>query len=349
MLKATKYKFSEVPQRYWDFAHNHGTIYQSQPYLSFLAAMGRELLIIAAEEDGRIIGGAGITLNHKILNFAYSAHIGMGPVVEDAKRTVEVLECLADSLKSSCLSFNVSVWPVYTKNITDNLDKSKWSIEESEVLHWDISAPLESFLKELPKRKRRAINQSRRAGIIIEEIETPQQVEQFYDLHIMSMTRTDFKAPHPLAFYKNLIARLKPEHLATGFLALHPQTRQPIAAVILLLGRDGIATHLQVGLNYEYRNLGATDLLMWHCLEFLKSNGFTTFDLVGLPKGDSERAQGIRRFKTTWAGTNGRHYPHLVLIRSNFGICTKAIRKALLFWRTLTESITKIALKVKLS
>ena len=153
MLKASKYKFSEVPQRYWDFAHNHGTIYQSKPYLSFLAAMGRELLIIAVEDEGRIVGGAGIMMNHKILNFAYSAYIGTGPVVEDAKRTVEVLECLADALKSSCLSFNVRVCPLYAKNIADNLDMSKWSVEEFELLHWDISVLLSLYGRNCRKEK----------------------------------------------------------------------------------------------------------------------------------------------------------------------------------------------------
>jgi lipid II:glycine glycyltransferase (peptidoglycan interpeptide bridge formation enzyme) len=347
MLKAVKYELSEVPQRYWDLAHKYGTIYQSQSYLGFLAAMGRELLIIAVEDEDRIIGGAGIMMNHKILNFAYSAYIGMGPVVEDAKRTVDVLECLADALKSSCLSFNVRVWPLYPENIADDLDMSRWSAQEFELLHWDISGPLESFWKELPKGKKAAIKRARREGIIIEEIETPEQVEQFYDLHTMSMTRADFKKPHPLAFYKNLIARLKPERLATGFLALHPQTKQPIAAVMLLLGRDGMATYLQVGHDYEYRNLGATDLLMWHCLEFLKSKGFTTFDLVGLPKGDSARAQGIRHYKLVWAGANGRRCPLVVLSRANFGTCTKAIRKVALVWKKLIKSIMKCALRGK--
>jgi lipid II:glycine glycyltransferase (peptidoglycan interpeptide bridge formation enzyme) len=109
---------------------------------------------------------------------------------------------------------------------------------------------------------------------------------------------------------------------------------------MLLLGKDGIATYLQVGHDYEYRNLGATDFLMWHCLEFLKSKGCTIFDLVGLPKGDSPRAKGIRHFKTAWAGDNGRRYPSYELSRGNFGLNPRFVLNVVRLSKKLVKFIS---------
>ena len=55
MLKAVKYKISEVPQRYWDFVHKYGRIYQSKPYLECLAASGREQVVVAVFELASVL------------------------------------------------------------------------------------------------------------------------------------------------------------------------------------------------------------------------------------------------------------------------------------------------------
>jgi hypothetical protein len=339
MLKANKYKLSDVPQRYWDFAHKYGTNYQSKPYLDHLVASGKELFIIEVDEGDEIIGGAGIILSHKFLSYAYSARVTLGPVVKDIKRAGEVIEYLAAALKLSCLFFHVTVWPEYSVHLAETIDLSAWSVQEFESLHWDISGTMDSFWKELPKGKKSAINRARREGIIVEEIKTMEQVEQFYNLHLMSMSRGEITAK-PISEYKALIARRK-AGLAKGFLALHPKTSQPIASVILLLGMHGDASYLAVGHDHEYRKFGATDLLMWQCLEFLTSNGFKEFDLQGLFPGDSPRATGITHFKTSWAGSNGRRCPSYKLSRGNFGINPKLLQKVLFLLRKAVKTIIK--------
>jgi lipid II:glycine glycyltransferase (peptidoglycan interpeptide bridge formation enzyme) len=115
-----------------------------------------------------------------------------------------------------------------------------------------------------------------------------------------------------------------------GFLALHPHTREPIAAVILLLGMHKEATYWAVGQDYIHRNLRATDYLVWHCLQFLKDKGYTMFDLVGLPEGNSSRVEGIRHFKTAWAGTNGRKEGSFVITHSRFKWLNPTITLAIL-------------------
>ena len=84
------------------------------------------------------------------------------------------------------------------------------------------------------KGKKAAIKRARREGIVIEDICSDDQVRQFYHLHSLSMKRGEQPA-RPFLYYKNLISVLKPKGLATGFLALHPSTKHPIASVILSL------------------------------------------------------------------------------------------------------------------
>lgn len=339
MLKAVKYKFSEAPQQYWDFVHKYGTIYQSKPYLECLAASGEALLVVGVFENDTLVGGTGISLGRRILGIPVNSRTYYGPVVNEVKLAGDVLKYIVEAIKTVSLTFKVIVLPEHAKILAEDSYFSTWHREEIEFLHWDISGSLESLRKVLPKGKKSAINRARREEVIIKEIETKEQVRQFHQLYSMSMVRGGL-TPARLVYCENLIEILQPQGLATGFLALHPQTRQPIATVMLLLGKDGIATYLQVGHDYEYRNLGATDFLMWHCLEFLKSTGFTIFDLVGLPKGDSPRAKGIRHFKTAWAGDNGRRYPSYELSRGNFGLSPKFVLNVLRFSKKLVKFIS---------
>ena len=341
MLKANKYKFSEVPQRYWDFAHKYGTIFQSKPYLDCLIASGTKLVVIEIVDGEEVVGGAGVTLRHKILNFALSATTLFGPVVGDVEKLCDVFCCFTGAVKSMCVTFGISVLPEHAETLKTSCDLSNWTQDEYESLRWDISKPLESLWDALPKRKRRYVRSTRRDGIIVEEIETEEQVEQAYKLHSLSMRRGGV-SPQPLRYYKNLFCMLRPKGLAAGFLALHPETRQPIAVVILLLGTHGEAVHLVIGYDHEFQNLHGSDLLMWHCVEFLKSKGFVLFDLLGLVKGNSARAKGIRNYKLAWAGDNGRRCPSFVLSRANFGINPRLLQKASGFPKKVVKSVMKL-------
>lgn len=340
MLRAVKYKFSEAPQQYWDFVHEHGTIYQSRLFLGFLAKTSREPSIVAVLDGESIVGGCAVILGPNILGRAFLAGVYFGPVVADTAILADVFNLIADTLRKICVSYSITVWPEHAEILAANCNLSGFAKQEVEFLHWDISGSLESLWKELPKGKKSGINRGRREGIIIEEIETPEQVEQFFEVHSMSMGKSRLETM-PLSYYKDLIAMLKPEGLVAGFLTLHPKTRGPVAGRILLLGMHHEATFLASGQDYQYRKLRGTDLLMWHCVEFLKSKGFIIADLVGLPKGDSARAEGIRHFKTAWAGDNGRRRASYILSRAAWGLNPNFINGIVSFIKGLRKFVCK--------
>jgi hypothetical protein len=340
MLKAVKYKISEVPQWYWDFVHKYGLIYQSKPYLECLAISGQAPLVVGVFEDDKFVGGAGITIGRKILNFPVNMAIYLGPVVSDAQKTVAVLKCIADAVKTNCFRFSVTVLPEQADILAESSEISGWHKTEIEFLHWDISDSLESLFKTMKKSKREAMRKAQREGAIIKEIETPEEVEQFFELYSASMHKGGLQ-PESLLYHKNLISMLKPADLSAGFLALHPEIRKPIAGIIMLLGMHKEATFLSMGHNYEYRKFCAPDLLWWHCLEFLKSKGYVLADFGGLPKGNSQREKGIRDYKIALVGVNGRRYPSFVLTHGNFGLNPQFVKKVSIIFKRLIAFISK--------
>lgn len=327
MLKAVKYKFSEAPQQYWDFTHKYGTIYQTKPYLECLATSGREPLIVGVFDGEVLVGGVAIIVGRKILNFPINAAIYYGPVVKETQIVSDVLRSIVNATKTASLTFSVTVLPEHADILAESGELSHWQKKEVEFIKWDISNSLESLWRESGKTKRKNVRRARRDGVIIKEIETPQEIEQSFELYSMSMHKGGLD-PGSLPYYKNLIDMLKPAGLATGFLALHPESQKPIACSILLLGGHGEAVHLTKGHDYEFRQFRGPDLLIWHCVELLKSKGFTVFDLVGLPKGDSPRAKSICEFKIAWTGVYGRRYPSYLLTRGNFGLSPKFVLNA---------------------
>lgn len=330
MFIATHYNLSDTPQSYWEFIEEYGNIYNSRPYLEGLLANGTNSFVVVVYDNDEIVGGVTVSLGGRVFNLAVNASAHFGPIVKDRRIVGEVLACIARAIKGDSLFFSVCVHPQDAPAFANHPDLSKWKKRQVTFLNWDISADLECLWKELPKGKKSSVNRAKREEVQIEKISTPEQIEQFYALHTMSMTRGEKAAQPSLDYYRNMFRILGPQDFVAGFLALHPHTREPIAAVTLLLGMHKQATYWAVGQDYTHRNLGATDYLVWHCLHFLKDKGYTLFDLVGLPEGNSPRAEGIRHFKTAWAGANGRKEESCVITHSNIKWLNPTLTLALL-------------------
>lgn len=321
MLKANKYKFSEVPQRYWDFCDRHGTLYQTEVYLRCLDSIGKDLLIIEFMDGEEVVGGAGIILNCKVFNCALSGSLFFGPVVRDDSVTSEVFRCFSSLIAPMFLTFSITVIPEQSEIIRNNCDPSIWNCVDYELLHWDMSKDLDSLWASIPKRKRNYVRSSRKKKlIVVEEIESEEQLKQSYDLHIKSMTRGGVKAL-AYSYYESLFKILKPRDLFGGLIAYNSEDRKPIATVLLLFGMHDQAFHLSIGYSRKEQKLHAPDVLMWEAIELMKSKNYTLFNMLGLVSGDSAREQGIRKYKLNWAGENGHPQPSVnVYLKKRFKI-----------------------------
>lgn len=340
MLSANKWKLSDAPKRYWDFIHKYGDTYQSRAYLECLESSGTKVLVIEIMDGEEVVGGSAVKLYRNIFGFAITANTFFGPVVCDVQRYSEIFHCFIDKVKSFCLFFNITVFPEHAEIIKKTCNLSGWVIDEFESLHWDISPSIDLLWKELTKGKKSGINRGRREGVIIEEIQTADQAKSFHRLYAMSMGRSSMSSSQ-LKLYEALVNNLRPKGLMAGFLALHPTTNQPIAGRMLLLGTHNEATLMASGHDYELRNLHGVEVLMWHCIEFLKSRGVTKVDFQGLPKDGSPRAAGIRKYKFEWTGNNGMRCPSFTLRKAPLCLNSKYIRVLLRFPVKLIKAITK--------
>jgi hypothetical protein len=325
MLTATKYTVSNTPPAYWQLIEEHGNIYNSRAYLEAMVANGMNAFVVVVYENNEMVGGATVTLGGRISGIAVNGSAHFGPVVKDHRIAGEALTCIAKAIKGNCLFFTVYVHPHDVSAFEEHPVLSKWRKRRVTYLNWDITPDMDCLWKELPKGKKSSVNRAKREEVKIEKIASTEQIEQFYKLHTMSMTRGEKAAQPSLDYFKNMFNFLGAQDSMAGFLALHPTTREPIAAVTLLLGPRNEATYWAVGQDYTHRNLGATDFLVWHCLQFLKDKGYAMFDLVGLPEGNSSRAEGIRHFKMAWSGANGRKVPSCVITTSNFKLLNPSI------------------------
>ena len=343
MLRCRVCALGDVPPSYWDLVGRYGAVYQTKPYLEALRCSGTQVRVALAYEGEQMQGGAALTLDRHLGPIWYSVDAHYAPVVASPEQAPMVLKCIADRLRSRALRFSITPLPEYAPLFLSTFDFSGWSKTESAYLVWDIAPDLSELTKDLPKGKKAAIKRALRENVVVQEIETADHVEEFYRLHHMSMTRGESLQAAPLRYYQCLFEMLRPQGMSAGFLALHPSTRQPIAAVVLLLGPNKRAVYRSVGHDYAYRQLGATDLLVSTSLQYLKERGYTKFDLVGLPLGDSARAQGIRHSKVAWAGAHGVEYRSCTCSRSmpGIGLATRGLKGFLGILKKKTSADTQ--------
>ena len=343
MLKAVKYKFDNVPNIYWDFADRHGAIYQTKSYIECLVASDVDLFMILVYDGDELKGGTVVQYGRKILNFPINARIYFGPVVQHYAILKDILMVIGNAVKRDSLLFTINLPAVPTEALSKIglLDGVKKTVE---FLHWDISRPLADLRKSFGKGNKSGINRAQKEGVIVVDIKTEAQVDQFYDVYSMSMNKSSLD-PENINYFKSLIFLLRPKGLAAGFLALHPRTKEAIAGRMLLLGTNGGAVFLASGHDPKYRKLRGGNLLMWRCLEFLKSRNFRTADFVGLPKGNTIRTKGLRDSKLSWVGNYGHHHLSLTLTHGNFGLNPKLIIGASLFLKRLLILLRGIGLQ----
>lgn len=332
MLRAVRYYLSEVPQLYWDFVHKYGAIYQSKAYLEFLADSGREPLVIAVYSNEELVGGTAVNVGRKVFKIPFSMTVYYGPVVKEASRIKEVLHKVVEAVKSSSIVLNIHIPGEYTSEEGQCGSFSQWHKKPVEYLRWDISPPIEDLRKNLGKGKKSGINRAVREGVVIEKIESPDQVAEFFKVYSMSMHRSKLD-PGLISTYKDMLLSLGAAGMAAGFLALHPATGQTLAGRLLLLGLHGDATFLASGHDPTFRKLRGGDLLTWHCVEYAKSKGYTEIDFVGLPVGDSKRESGLRDSKLSWAGSFGKRYRSFILSRGIFGLNPTVVLKTVVCFK----------------
>ena len=159
------------------------------------------------------------------------------------------------------------------------------------VLH--LTGGAEKLYAAFHGNTRRNIKKALKSGIQIDIGQSPEAVEQYYQLHCITRQRHG-APPQPKRFFNKIY-----EHVLAmrrGMVVLASYGGKPIAAAVYFhFGRKAIYKFGASDLTYQH--LRANDLVMWEAIQWFCENGFET-----LCFGRTEKSnEGLRRFKNGWS------------------------------------------------
>ncbi len=181
----------------------------------------------------------------------------------------------------------------------------------------DLTQNEESILKNMHQKGRYNIRLAKKYSLIIQE---SKDIKSFYNILKKTAKRDNFHI-NPLHFYESMLNILGPKKKAKLFLAFHPGHPDTPIAGILNTYIKKTATYYYGASDYDFRKFMAPYLLQWHAIQDAKSNGFHTYDFLGIadPTNPKDPLNGVTRFKNKFGGdhiqyTNGKIIPHKKLL-----------------------------------
>ncbi len=153
---------------------------------------------------------------------------------------------------------------------------------------------------------RNHIRGAQAAGFRVEAVDWPRMLDEYYDVHMETYTRTGVP-PHPRAYFEGIAN------------VVHPRSHALLWAGYDAAGRP-VAFHntLRFGRCYQYwtscsRNdhvgSGVNDLLMWTAIAAAAADGGEWFEVGEIfPAGSPKKDIGLTTFKSKFGGEDHRNF-----------------------------------------
>jgi len=218
--------------------------------------------------------------------------------------------------------------PSDIRNILRNRD---YIYEDYKNYIIDLRKGTDEVLQSMKKPKRKAIRRAIREGVQVIEIESLDQIEDFYKCLTKTFDRSNWFFPD-ISLFKAAFEQLVPKKRAIFHLAILKDTI--IGGRISLLYDETIYAWF-VGTDYAYRKLGVNTYLNWNILKWGIENGFESFDFGGA--GRLDEISGIARFKKEFGGTEinfGR------FTRINRPFTYNVAKKYLKYWKKSAQDLS---------
>ncbi len=187
------------------------------------------------------------------------------------------------------------------KNIKNhNLIKSKHPLFPSWTQILDISKSEDELLKNMHPKTRYNIRLAQKKGVKVIEMSTDEGFKIFSKLYFETCRRQKYFGHH-YQYHKIVWDNLK-NHIAHILIAFYKTT--PLAAYELFYFKNTLY-YPYGGTSVYYRNLMASNLLMWEAIRFGKKLGAKEFDMWGSlpPNYDKNHPwAGFTRFKEGYGG-----------------------------------------------
>lgn len=155
----------------------------------------------------------------------------------------------------------------------------------------DLDSGIDELFRSFHKDSvQRRIKHANRSGLIELCGTSPEMLEQFYKLFVLTRSRHHLPPP-PFAWFKNLVACLG----SALEIRIAYKDNSPIAGVIILRFRE--TAYFKYGCSdARFNRFGATSWLLWNAIQAAKASGAVRFDF-GRTQTDNP---GLIRFKNHW-------------------------------------------------
>jgi predicted N-acyltransferase len=289
------------------------TIFQTQEILDVYrkSFSNYKIKYIIAAEGDKIVCGMPILKIKRRVFCGYSSVDWGTPVLLDNNE--DVLEGVLEKFSSLYNDPGISYLSVndysgkcsYLKNLGFNCRPCLYQVVE-------LNPSFESMFVRGRDGSAAKVNKSRRKnaqsaikrGVVVEEVNTAEQVKEYYDMARYTYASRGGALPYSLQFYKNILEIMFPKGLIKWHMARKDGT--PIAATLHFVYKSMIFDLLDASYN-KYQNLRANDLLVYNMIKWACENNFKYYNF-----GSSSGAEGLIEFKRIWGG-----------IESNFMIYEK--------------------------
>ncbi len=191
---------------------------------------------------------------------------------------------------------------------SNGLIRNEENVQPRGTIILDIRPSEEELLKTFHHKTRYNIKLAEKKGVVIEEMNSDDGVNLFYDLFQITGDRDKF-----LILQKKYFSRLRQTLSDKGFATIMVAKFEGQALGAVLLTAFGKRmTYLYGASSNAHRNLMPNHLLHWRAIQWGKSHDIEFYDFWGIPGNPSEKSPlwGVYRFKkgfceteTKWIGT----------------------------------------------
>ncbi|MDD3896983.1 MAG: peptidoglycan bridge formation glycyltransferase FemA/FemB family protein [Candidatus Peribacteraceae bacterium] len=283
----------------WLTQQPDGNLWQSLERKAYLEALGKEVRLYAAEEEGAIVASALVAIDRTAFGFSVW-EIPRGPVgrMENGKLRIEELltHIIDDAKKDKCMALFLSPqFSIFHSQFSIRPSGRHVHCEATRIL--DLTQSEEEILAQMKPKGRYNIRIAEKHGVTVRQSE---DTDAFYAL-VKETSRRDRFTALPREKYRAFL-----EHLPGAFLLLAyaPGENDPIAGLLgVFWNKKGI--YYYGASSYTHRATMAPYALQWQTMRFCKAHGCVSYDLLGIapPGAPADHPwQGITSFKEKFGG-----------------------------------------------
>lgn len=345
----SKFSIKEVSiQNKDEFNHLASHPLQSWDWGLFRVKTGIEVVRLGIFENNKLTETAQLTIHPIPFSSFTIGYLPKGgiPSKEMLSKLVEVgkqHKCIFIKLEPNIEAVNNKFHPpAGESNFKYNLLPSPHPLFTKYTFRLDLTKTEEELLKNMHPKTRYNIKVARKHGVTVQE-ETCEEAFKTY-LHLQSETtrRQKFFA-HSQKYHRLMWETLAPEGIAHLFTAkyLQDQKEHTLVSWIVFLF-NGILYYPYGGSSNLYKNVMASNLLMWEVIVWGKKNGAKLFDMWGSlgPNPDPKDPwYGFHRFKQGYG-------PNLIEFTGSFDLVIEPFIYRLY---NLIHQLREVMLRIKSS